>query len=360
MSNTNLKKFLHVIYFFEDARTKSFKISMRGVKLLILLTLMLSIWTGSSIYMISSLTATQVDLRQRLAEAKDQVFDYQAKYSNVFERAYPQNLPAHQDLPLADKGAAEPEDDGPAVDADMALAAKKLKAVSSKNEKQVPAQLAGEPPMQATEGRTAGAAAVVSKRAEAENSGQAVEKTAAQAAPVVAAGEKTLVAGSSEVAGQIAAAAADPAAGNTPVVDIDSPQFASSPSGLEFKFRIKNVSKSEKASGYIWAVARLKAAGSPDPVLIGAPAGVLLADGNPNLIKSSAAIFGIWRYKAKSFFFNLPEELDDAEFESIDIKILDSQGQVSVHRVTVPIDFRPAVQPGRVSIAPDASNGISR
>ncbi len=292
LTNLNIKRFLHVIYFFEDAKTKSFRLSLRGVKIIIAAAIILAIWTGSSIYMIAQLTSNQVELRQKLVEAKDKIFEYQVAYDDVFERAYQQLPPQNKPQPEPTK----PSQKAPLISEHPTVSPEEMPAVS--NEQKLAAKTAPQPAVIASTNAPAAAAAA------------AVETKVPETID-----------------------------SNSFNIDIDNLQFSHNPLGLNFKFRIKN-SSNEKANGYIWASASIKDLATQEVIQLGDPDGILLAEKNLDLIKSRATRFGIMRYKARSFTFIVPQGIKQAEFEAISIKVLDPAGRIQTHRINVPTDYR--------------------
>ncbi|MFK7871840.1 MAG: hypothetical protein AB8C84_01535 [Oligoflexales bacterium] len=95
-------KELNIIYFIDSARTRSFKLPLSRIALMLLLSIMTIIWTVFSTF--ANISAWEYVQRQniRLKDAMAVVFDYQMKYERVYEWAYPESLNPHinEDHPL--------------------------------------------------------------------------------------------------------------------------------------------------------------------------------------------------------------------------------------------------------------------
>jgi hypothetical protein len=333
LGRSRLSKILHVIYFFEDAKTKSFDISLFRVKLFIAAGLCLSLWLGFSVFWIVDLSLKQMKLRAQLTQVREQLFHYQIKYDEVFERAY------QKERQEFDKSALMVED--------------------AKEQKEKERELPGAP----TTVSGAKPASIQGDKSAAELMAKKSSEKQPSPLPVAAvAASKPLTTTASTPVGTQEDEFADPdsladdgAAVNeaSASIEIDSPMFVLGESGMEFKFRLKNTVKSGKTSGYIWGVAFLKSPTENDLVQIGSPAGILLAQGQPKLLQAAATRFGIIRFKNKSFRFPVPQGMQRVEFQHVDVKVMGSDGSIRNHRIPVPDAYKlwepPALEEERLA-----------
>lgn len=337
MGRSRLSKILHVIYFFEDAKTKSFDISLLRVKLLIAAGLSLSLWLGFSVFWIVDLSVKQMKLRAQLTQAREQLFHYQVKYDDVFERAYQK----------------ERQEIDPST-----LVVEETKSPSGKELSLTKAQ---ETPLPSLASKAV--VNPVDKSPQQLAAKKIIDKPKSPSPVAAVASTKTRAIHEDELSESDGLMDDGVPVNEAPAsIEIDSPMFVLGESGMEFKFRLKNTAKSGKTSGYIWGVAFLKSPTETDLVQIGSPAGILLAQGQPKLLEAAATRFGILRFKNKSFQFPVPQGMQRVEFQHVDVKVMGRNGNIRNHRIPVPDAYKlwepPAQEQERLAtpINPAAKN----
>lgn len=104
-NNKKLSNELNIIYFVDAKKTRSFKIGMgKFIFVAIILTLML-LWSITSTYVFYVIAASENEYKNQLKETLATIFEYQSRFDNVYENAYPsQNKkfqePAQAAVPL--------------------------------------------------------------------------------------------------------------------------------------------------------------------------------------------------------------------------------------------------------------------
>lgn len=83
------KQFLNIVYFVESSRTRTLKIPMSRVHLLLFCALALVGWSVASTAIISLLVNDRAELVGNLKQTMQTVFDFESLYDGVYERAYP-------------------------------------------------------------------------------------------------------------------------------------------------------------------------------------------------------------------------------------------------------------------------------
>jgi len=83
------KQFLNIVYFVESSRTRTLKIPMSRVHLLLFCALALVGWSVASTAIISLLVKDRAELIGNLKQTMQTVFDFESLHDGVYERAYP-------------------------------------------------------------------------------------------------------------------------------------------------------------------------------------------------------------------------------------------------------------------------------
>jgi len=86
----NRKRHLNIILFFEDSKTCTYRISVKYVKIFSGILLIILLWSIASVFILNKFIQEKQTLVLRLKEALSIVFEYQTRYDNVYEVAYPQ------------------------------------------------------------------------------------------------------------------------------------------------------------------------------------------------------------------------------------------------------------------------------
>jgi hypothetical protein len=268
---------LNVIYFVDSSRTRSLTIPIGRLNALLFLVLGMLTWSVVSVGLLAWTLQGNQDLRRRLRDSLATVFEFESRYENAFSVAYP-----------SDQKVA----DAPPPSAAALYAAPKAAAPAA----------AAAPEAKPVAATPAVAAAEAAAPAEGTDEGDAEEAAAAKET-----GKET----------------GNTAAATNPVV-VGNPVLEKGVAALELHFDLTNKSESDKAEGYIWAVAEFVTTDGQH-MFIGAPSEVgATAAGEPAYPQRSA-IFSIRRYKKKSFSF--PYVKDKAgTFTAVRIGVMDRSG----------------------------------
>lgn len=133
----NRKRELNVIYFIDSAKTRSFKFPLGRVKLVGAFLGLVAIWAVGSFWVLVKLSNQQELANARITHSQRVIFEYQTRYAQVYENAYPKSerlMPEelvaevtneskkqsiqgeHEVEPLTQKLAAKPVKKAPAAD----------------------------------------------------------------------------------------------------------------------------------------------------------------------------------------------------------------------------------------------------
>jgi hypothetical protein len=256
---------LNVIYFVDSSRTRSLTISIGRLNALLFALLTMMTWSVVSIGLLAWVLRGNHELRNRLRDSLATIFEFESRYEEAFSVAYP----------------TEPK----SVEAQPPSVASLYKAGAAEGAKSAP-QGAATANSAAEEAASAGAAADAKV---AETAAKTLPPSAAAAAPAATAAAAT------------AQAAAATPQGATPVI-VGNPVLEKGDTALELHFDLTNKSESDKADGYVWAIAEFVTTDG-QRLFIGAPTEVgASATGEPTYPQRSAS-FSIRRYKKKSFTF---------------------------------------------------------
>lgn len=266
------KRQLNVIYFIDSDKTRSFTLSLKAFYGLGAASLTIILWALLSMQLIYSLSRSNDGQNLQIQTLLTTIFDYQTRYDQVFERAYP---------------AAPKTETANTLQANELDANEELRIVATDQE-EIP--LAEQGPR------------IISKEtAEA----QAKTPKAPKAAQDVA---------------------------NSTLPVMESPSISTSKAGVNVKFGIRNAPGMERSQGLLWGVAAFE---KPDGSLeyVSAPEGIPMDDhGQPKNL-DRALRFNIRFFKSKDLTFKKP--LTQASvFKELTIYLRNLSGQQTEQTVT--------------------------
>lgn len=247
------KQFLNVVYFVDSSRTKTLKIPMSRVYLMLFCALLLVGWAISSTAVISLLVKDRTDLALSLRQSMQTIFDFESLYEGVYETAYPA---------------------GKLQSSKVVLTGEKEKVVVTPVEAKKPA--APEP------------------------AAKPVEKVAEKTAPVKPV-EKAPPAPAQPIEKQ---AEAKTATGTNVEVVISNPVVKTTMDKLNLTFDLTNKDEAGKTEGYLWATAEFKT-DAGDTHILKAPMAVAVNAKGEISDHKRASYFAIRRFKRNEFSFDL-------------------------------------------------------
>lgn len=288
----DLNKKLSVIYFIDSKKTRSFSLSMRSVRLLSTLIVSLLIWSGLSVYLVDDYSKHKIMLKERLQASLDTIFEYQSRYDGVYELAYPRILNNSM------MSEVQLEEDNEIVGANLtdSVAKDDTGVKKSKNKK-----------------------IVVEKDISVKKENNKLSNLEASHSVVLSIDKIEKHADK-----------------NWPIV-VEDISYQKEQRDFELNFSIRNSKSPERAEGYIWSVITLVNK-EGEKTYISSPSGVKV-DGNGNVLNppKGANWYSIRYYKAKSFYFHIPEDID-GNLREVNISMMDLDGQRSVY--TLPMSSK--------------------
>lgn len=298
------KRTLSVIYFVDSARTRSFQIPLMRLNVVLFALLGMMTWSVASVFLIVWLGKGQEDLSTRLRQSLATVFEYETRYDDVYDVAYP---PASKTAPAqAQPVAAAPQGAKPA-------------APQAPSTAELAEKLAD-----------GGGIDALKKAANQALAAKVAADKAAATKPAPASMAK---------AEEPAGADAEPETGKgaEPAVVVGNPVLESKSNALQLDFDLTSKSTNDRVEGYIYAVAELTT-DKGEKLYIGAPSEIQVKeDGEPRFPLKSA-LFGIKRYKKKSFSFPL-EPGRTGIVTRVKIGVMDRSGS-SKSTYNVPVEIR--------------------
>ena len=286
--NQDLTKKLSVIYFFDSKKTRSFSLSLSSVQIVILIVFGLFFWSGLSVYLVDNYSKEQTMLKERLQASLDTIFEYQSRYDGVYELAYPRILrgPILSDVSrnedLSKVADNSDETSTTVVDSEFS----KQKDLSSTSDPSSNDKLNN-----------------YEKSHNLVLSIDKIEKQSDKDWPVI-------------------------------VEDIS---YQKEHGDFELNFSIRNIKSPKRAEGYIWSVLTF-VDNEGHKSYISSPGGVMV-DKNGKIVNppKGANWYSIRYYKAKSFYFQIPEDMN-GKLSEINIRMLDLEGKKSVY--TLPMSSK--------------------
>lgn len=278
---------LNIIYFIDSAKTRSMTISLGKFKLIISLIFLVLVWFFASFFVIGWLGREQIALVARLKASLTTIFEYQSRFDNVYEAAYP---------------PATPRDE---VSFDPAPAGLRAEDYLERQ--------AAESPGASTPGGELPQAAVPPPAPPP----QAEVPSSSPAGPEVAAASDALK-DSSETKSTTA-----PPGDLT--VTVDNATLERGSNFVSLHFELANRSTHLRAEGYIWAVAEFIGEDG-QKIFLGAPRHLKLNAGGDPSNPAKATYFGIKRFKKQSFNFPIPKGRPGT-FTAVRIVVMDLTGE---------------------------------
>jgi hypothetical protein len=252
------KQFLNIVYFVESSRTRTLKIPMGRVHVLLFCALVLVGWSVASTAIISLLVNDRAELFGNLKQTMQTVFEFESLYDGVYERAYPSGK-----LQTTKTVAGGSNQNSPAN-----------RSVQSANTK--PAISSSETSSKHVVNDTK-----QDEVAKQERPKQTVAEVTVSAAPL-----------------------ADPAGGKNVEVTVSNPVVKTTDDRLNLTFDLTNKNGSEKSEGYIWATAEFKAE-SGEVHILKAPLSISANSKGEITDHRRASFFAIRRFKRNEFSFDL-------------------------------------------------------
>ncbi|MFK7825557.1 MAG: hypothetical protein AB8G05_15510 [Oligoflexales bacterium] len=276
-SSGSHKKSLSVIYFVDAKKTRSFSLSLTKVNLILTIFFALVFWSGLSIYFVFESSQEKNNLKDRLHASLATIFEYQSRYDGVYELAYPR---------VVKKAVSS-------------FADKEEKEILSKEEQKNIA----ETPDKKAENQPSIAEKEETEKFDPRNIVLSIEKVEAKADS------------------------------DWPVI-VEDISYQKEQDDFELNFAIRNTQSPERAEGYIWSVVTLMNA-KGEKSFISSPIGVKLDEkGKIQNPPKGANWYSIRYYKAKSFYFQIPEAMQ-INIKEIKISMMNLEGQRSVYNLPV-------------------------
>ncbi|NRA44911.1 MAG: hypothetical protein HRU09_08155 [Oligoflexales bacterium] len=293
-SSSKHKKSLSVIYFVDAKKTRSFSLSLTKVNLILALFFALVFWSGLSIYFVSHSVEEKNILKDRLHASLATIFEYQSRYDGVYELAYPRVIKKAVStiVEAVEEESGKPDD--------------QKQVAKKENEK---------------------------SKAKVNDSKVAEEKEEEKFDPsnIVLSIEKVEAKADSD----------------WPVI-VEDISYQKEQDDFELNFAIRNTQSPERAEGYIWSVVTLLNK-KGEKSYIGSPSGVKVDDKGKIINPPKGANwYSIRYYKAKSFYFQIPEQRQ-FDIKEIKISMMNLEGQKSVYHLPV-----------RRTLVKEAQNSSSR
>lgn len=301
------KRQLSIIYFVDSSKTRTIKLPLGRVTVVLLILSAGIVWSAASAYLLDKAYTEQVDLTQKLRTSLATVFEYEARYDAVYDAAYP----SARGIQPAVQAVAKKEAPPPVASALANIPSEEPSATEAE------ADAAGA----AGEGAHAAAAkAQAAKTPEASLEPMPVSDTAATG-------------------------------GKGAPVAVGNPVIEAGKEALQVRFDLTN-RNGGRAEGHIWAVAEFKTDAGDVSYIADPPDVGVKSDGDVKHPAQSSN-FGIRRFKKMSFSFPVNKELNGT-FTGIKIGVTDKSG---ANRTTynVPVEIRI----GRNDVAPPDETPIT-
>lgn len=320
------KRQLNIIYFVDSSRTRTIKLPLGRVSVLLLLFAAVALWSVGSAFLLNGAYEERADLTKKLRTSLATVFDYETRFDGVYDVAYPSGkaTPASTVALAKPQPAAKPTPTQPVPSVASAL---------SKLPAEEPSGTVDEVDAAADGGESIA------------NAPTAIPPQATPAAkPVPRARELPENAAAMQAK---ALAEKTEGASGAPIV-VGNPVIENGSNALLVKFDLTNKSAG-RAEGYIWAVAAFKDEKGATTFIADPPNVGVQADGDvADVTKSSN--FGIRKFKKMSFSFPVGKELNGT-FTGIKIGVTDKSG---ANRTTynVPVE----IKVGQAEAEPEGTN----
>ncbi len=289
----NRQQILNVIYFIDSNKTHSFKLSIGGVKLIAVGLALVGVWTIVSFVGITYFVSEHRQYENRAKRHLATIFEYQNRYENVFEKAYPDFKKEPEDTVVLAKMEPRVEP----IKTTVTTLKETKSQLKVENEKHNSDLTAAEEP--ASSGDEAEAVEHAPKVASALNA-------------------KSLVVTTTD---------------NKQSLAVKDTKYKINRNSLVLSFAIYNDSKTDKAEGYLWGVAKFTKDDGQN-LFVGAPASVHVGGDGEVLSPTSAYKYSIKFYKAKTLTFDIPPETKGT-FNEIDVVLMNKDNQRSIYKLPV-------------------------
>jgi hypothetical protein len=298
---------LNVIYFIDSAKTRSVSIPLGRLNLLLALIFLIFSWAVASIFVIAWFGEKQLALSTRLKSSLGTIFEYQSRFDNVYELAYPPatHTPdvSHDPAPPGLRG----EEYAESIPSEFSQSQSTYATGSSASSQGAAVVPPAPPASQDSRVQSSGPAAS-SQPSKQEN----VSSHNAPAAPAPTTGDAAESKGASAGTGDV-------------LVTVGNTTLEKGSNGVALHFDLANRSTRTRAEGYIWAIAEF-VGDDGQKYFIGAPRELKLnANGDPTN-PEKATYFGIKRFKKQSFNFPLIKGRSGT-FTAVRIGIMDLSGE---------------------------------
>ncbi len=300
------KRYLNIIYFIDSKRTRTLKFSIKTGYLTVGTLCLLVTWSLVASLLLLREHGLNTELRSRSRNLLSVIFNYQTRYDQVYEKAYPND--GHPLLP------------GGATVEDRIAALPKEAALDEGDDKTSMAQATNRP-----------APATLAAKV-------APPPGPAPVAPVeteVPAPKESVISNVLEQSSQ-----------GEPTIAIENFSSAVHDETLTIRFSLKNTNKGNKASGTVTAQARFFESGKDGVWLeTNAVATEGTVDTGDQDDPSSDEHFNIRYYKNKVFHFSSPTK-GDGLFTAVRVTVKDEQGRTK--EFSFPLTKEPKVQQTRL------------
>ena len=297
---------LNIIYFVDSAKTRSVSIPIGRLNILIAFIFIIFSWSFISLFVIAWLGVEQRELSTRLKASLATIFEYQSRFDNVYELAYP---PA---MHLPDAGF-DPALTGLRAEEYAEQPSGETMASSGSQRPSAPASV--ESP----------AAPVIDPKVEQKR--LTVDAVVAKPEPKADPGP---VASASSQQG---------ASGSESFVSVGNTALERSPHGISLNFELTNRSTKTRTEGYIWAIAEFSG-DDGQRQFVGAPRELKLSANGEPINPEKATYFGIKRFKKQSFQFSLMKGRPGV-ITSVRIGVMDLSGERrKTHRLSTELRVR--------------------
>jgi hypothetical protein len=298
---------LNIIYFIDSAKTRSISIPLGRLNLLLALIFLVFSWAFASIFVIAWFGEKQLALSTRLKSSLATIFEYQSRFDNVYELAYPPATPSPdsgQDPAPPGLRAEEYAESIPSESSHSQPTAV-VGALAHSQGAALPTPETAVP--QESRGQSAGPGT-----SQLPSNPVSATSQNAQAAQVPAPGDIGESKGASVGTGDV-------------LVTVGNTTLEKGSNGVALHFELANRSTRTRAEGYIWAIAEF-VGDDGQKYFIGAPRELKLnANGDPTN-PEKATYFGIKRFKKQSFNFPMVKGRSGT-FKAVRIGIMDLSGE---------------------------------
>ncbi len=110
------KRLLNLIFFIDASKTRTFVMPMDRAAIFAVVVGMTALWALISVVLVAKYKSENTQLRTKLQTALNTVFDYQTRFDDVFERAYPESVGKdYLAAKTPDTPRSQPQQEAPSV-----------------------------------------------------------------------------------------------------------------------------------------------------------------------------------------------------------------------------------------------------